>query len=1494
MTGLVKAIENTLTEKIENLADRIVRLDVPHAWPVATALKALAQTRQIRILVSRPFITKDFDGMEITSDAGIATQWRNESASTSDTIIVGSPRGRLVDGLRDVTVVNRNAVVAVWSESELEKIRQSGSEDLCKPESINLLEELFDAVCNGVVDANQMVTYLDTLHRDSSVESITKNLWLIGLMEDAKALDTRVSSERVQRNQALVHDLANSDDPRIDSRLKKIIENTRSSEEQIELAKKLKSYREEKDKSHLRGVQLNDVELLLTETAPSPGARGVSFSNLLDNFSEYPSDVSNALKLLRSEWQKSLDSNRNLEITFPLNGATSKCSLKLDELVVEVTDTNDNELALSRPWTRFIVDGKISQVLTVQSDQDNPISSIQIDGNKLITSDFILQRLNNGSEVKEKFLSYLAVREKLSDFEPYLERVDLALPYLILFSDSLLLVRQYLSAWNELMSCIVSLESDENLVYVAQVLETIQHQGDDSPDWIVLGTLHPFRVSPLVEVAEFISGRLSAPNKEPSEVSNLGKAMDWLIDRSYPSYPTVHCKGGTLALASSGINVVYEAKPRRHLPAARDSSGLDQLFRSFIGFSNWYRSGMSVLVIDCPPGGGVAKSLTKLATSYLANKGLSLYELTTSEQADTLASSFDGPVRSLKKSHTLADARPLPQVNVTIRFVHEAQATSESASLEWAPTKGSYLTFELVDSHDDIFSDASISKIKIDPTTRNFAVLRTHELYKKYRGGARPEVATIRPLLETDERPILSSLATNTDWLIFAAPGPLGLVAPTTINKTLRYVGKATMGQYGLYAYAADDLFPVRKKFESYISDTPVSTVPPQRMVEILAHKAKESGNAVLRSATAGVQAELAALVALQIAREGIQDGEFDFVLSLDDFGWTGAWLRDGIRADYLIVRVAVSGDVRVRVLESKSERPGPRIVCDDKHKAFSEGISQVQRTVDVLTEIFFADEPTLDQDLRFSTLIEQLMAAALAEHLKDRTIRLKLFNVINDLSARRVQPTVDGLVVLLQAGVTESRLEKVITKNIRIVAAGRSEVEKTLGIRVALEISPQAHGNLKGDTPVSPKGTGRHPTNEKKQPESIRVESRPKENSSLSTLSDTEDPTPSETGDPVSDTAPPDHDMGNIERPRIPDEYVQLARRLISVAALQKVEVDGAEPVFTLDGPTLITIGVRLKEGASIQPFRARLGDIARDIGLGDKADFIQVENDSMPRTVRVIIPRPEKNIPPVPEHKMTPLSDEGYLPIYMGQTIDGRDYKSTVESWPHMLVAGSTGTGKTTLLKTLLTQLGRYAGDHLQFLIADGKGETDYMNLIPEYGFIPEFPDVQLGAERALEVLKWVVEEMERRREYVVNLARNSSSTQQGINAITLFKEAVSKGHEPPIKPLIIVVDEFADIIISSKKNAEMFENLIQRISQVGRSRMMHLLLATQRPDKETIRGAIKANLNARVVLQLPTQADSMTVLGQSGAEKLLKPGDFLFQRGSGSMVRLQGYRF
>jgi S-DNA-T family DNA segregation ATPase FtsK/SpoIIIE len=210
---------------------------------------------------------------------------------------------------------------------------------------------------------------------------------------------------------------------------------------------------------------------------------------------------------------------------------------------------------------------------------------------------------------------------------------------------------------------------------------------------------------------------------------------------------------------------------------------------------------------------------------------------------------------------------------------------------------------------------------------------------------------------------------------------------------------------------------------------------------------------------------------------------------------------------------------------------------------------------------------------------------------------------------------------------------------------------------------------------------------------------------------------------------------------------------------------------------------------------------------------------------------------------------------------------------------------------VKSVFRQLGAFGEERLQVAVVDGKGDTDYLGLLPSGMFPAPFPDVQLGHDKAIAVLKWATEEMESRRAKIVELARRNP-TPHGVKAADLYRAALRERRKPEIAPLVLVIDEFAEIMLAGRKSAEEFESLVQRVSQVGRSRLIHLILATQRPDKETIRGAIKANLNARAVLRLPTQADSLTVLGHSGAERLMLHGDMLFQHGTGAPHRLQAY--
>ena len=273
--------------------------------------------------------------------------------------------------------------------------------------------------------------------------------------------------------------------------------------------------------------------------------------------------------------------------------------------------------------------------------------------------------------------------------------------------------------------------------------------------------------------------------------------------------------------------------------------------------------------------------------------------------------------------------------------------------------------------------------------------------------------------------------------------------------------------------------------------------------------------------------------------------------------------------------------------------------------------------------------------------------------------------------------------------------------------------------------------------------------------------------------------------------------------------------------------------------------------------------------------------------------MPRPDREFPRLPTATPSPLTaTEDYLPFLIGQTIDGRDFETSLESWPHMLIAGTSGSGKSTVVKSILRQAALHGPGRLKTLIVDGKGETDYFGIVPNDMFPTQFPEIQLGPESAINVLRWTVQEMEERRKQIVSIARRTQSPQP-LKAADLFRRAIHEKRIPEVVPLLVVIDEFSEIMLGNRPDAEEFESLVQRVAQMGRSRLVHVILATQRPDRETVRGAIKANLGCRAVFRLPTQADSVTVLGHSGAENLLSHGDMLFRSGTAAATRIQGYR-
>ncbi len=228
--------------------------------------------------------------------------------------------------------------------------------------------------------------------------------------------------------------------------------------------------------------------------------------------------------------------------------------------------------------------------------------------------------------------------------------------------------------------------------------------------------------------------------------------------------------------------------------------------------------------------------------------------------------------------------------------------------------------------------------------------------------------------------------------------------------------------------------------------------------------------------------------------------------------------------------------------------------------------------------------------------------------------------------------------------------------------------------------------------------------------------------------------------------------------------------------------------------------------------------------------------------------------------------------LTVALGKDITGRSVFGDLDDMPHLLIAGTTGSGKTVCVNTcILSLLFRGSPNDLKFLMIDPK----MVELMPFNGLPHLLCPVVTDAKKAAVALNWVVSEMESR--YVL-------LSKAGVRNIEAYNEKQEK-----IPYIIVIVDEFADLMSVAR---DQIENAITRLAQLSRAVGIHLILATQRPSVDVITGVIKANLPARVSFKVASKVDSRTVLDSNGAEALLGKGDMLFlQPGKEDLIRIQG---
>ncbi|WP_066453885.1 FtsK/SpoIIIE family DNA translocase [Anaerotruncus rubiinfantis] len=355
---------------------------------------------------------------------------------------------------------------------------------------------------------------------------------------------------------------------------------------------------------------------------------------------------------------------------------------------------------------------------------------------------------------------------------------------------------------------------------------------------------------------------------------------------------------------------------------------------------------------------------------------------------------------------------------------------------------------------------------------------------------------------------------------------------------------------------------------------------------------------------------------------------------------------------------------------------------------------------------------------------------------------------------------------------------------------------------------------------------------------------------------------------------------LGLLREPRqkagsnVTDEMKQNAQRLVDTLASFGVQT---RIVDISRGPAVTRYELQPSAGVKI----SRITGLADDIALNLAAAGVRIEAP-IPNKAAVGIEVPNKVISAVSIREIIDSSEfmdaKSKLTVALGRDIAGNTTVADIGKMPHLLIAGSTGSGKSVCINSIIISLlYKSTPDEVRFLMIDPKVvELGVYNGIPQL-LVPVVTD----PKKAAGALSWAVTEMLKRYKL---FADNSVRDLSSYNHLAEKTEGMQK-----LPQVVIIIDELADLMMAAPNE---IEDYICRLAQMARAAGMHLIIATQRPSVDVITGVIKANIPSRIAFAVSSQVDSRTILDMGGAEKLLGRGDMLFNPvGAPKPVRVQG---
>ncbi len=1077
-------------------------------------------------------------------------------------------------------------------------------------------------------------------------------------------------------------------------------------------------------------------------------------------------------------------------------------------------------------------------------------------------------------------------------------------------------LNHYMEAWTDLLRVYCRNEiamheiSPKGTVFIARSLLLLDVLYIKTPtEWkgMLLPT-HPLYLWRYYEVFKELKNNREQMSEE--DASDLTKAMAGLpqmlnfivVDKSITNSISTElpCSGSIEMLPT------YENKTNRYL-GYDGTQSIPEILSRWVAFAPYTRNEVRICTVDAPDMPSILKSFRDSIEKGICERIVYNAYLTRSQNGNSELAKLDYMIsdyevgefiKSGKISISIQNLSSAAEIKkiLTVRPVHLAFYFDQSSySIEYGPTtKNLYISplvvtydydFDEITQRGEIFPSSNMESGMIGDYHR---MLRFADIVSNDR-NPRP---TYNP--DADISAVLSTVKdNNTQWLIAADRTTSNYLPIDTIP-----IGEKQYGKRMVSIWSSRD----SRIISQYQSLLRQYNLQPNKdvLIDILSQFGHISSEGLISIPRFGADAQ-----AIDNRKKGLIGTVFaatwysklhknSLVASLDTPD-ARQWLNDSRypqdRADLIgLYYDESSNTLHVQPIEVKTrdESPDADIIVDEKtgdRKIIGHAADQIASVVRMLREIFGLVE-TESLNMFISARREILKYQIVSECFRDihdpewqrewSKVFKKAFAASKD---RTLKIDISGILVHVKLSETNAKTA-VHCVNPKFDDCPIEFVELTSKV-IQEKVLGSCEGVIPAWTTVDFDNT-EVKTEEETEQEKAMLDSAPEE-----VLSSGDEQTETNNEDTKNGSASEDVaasqdavETSNVPTTAVPlDEIEQLVsdfKKSCRDYHIQLKECCAAEEAVI--GPSVIRIYFKLARGQGLAALNSHLEDISREM----KRSGILIQEVHNSDTLILDVPRLTREKVSFSEviNKLPTVDSPEKLYFPLGRTPEGKDIIKDISELPHLLVGGSTGSGKTVFLFTMLASLLKThptAGD-LQIVLSSS-GLEDFIH----FEGIPHLVGGKIisDAEEATEIIKSVVFGEFERREKILTEARVANIAQYNQKCT------------PKLAPMVVVIDEFADLAdqLETRKEKEAFFTPVKRIAQIGRKRGIHLVLCTQRPAATLVPSNIKSQLSGRLALRVNDANSSRMILEETGAQYLQKHGDMIYKNGA-ETERAQGY--